>query len=505
MLKKIKLDSFIIFENFSLDFQNGMTAITGTTGSGKSIIFDAIEFALGFKSTRSIKNKKSDVTLYFQHKKQELMIRHLRTNTSKFYINQAPANKTDVQEIAHELLHCQRQNQHLQSLNNSYQRHVLDQYANVNLKSINSLFAEFQAIKKTLADKSQELALIDLELGQHYLTELTQLSPSLPDWQSLHQSLNNSKQSQKNQTNTIRSQELINNVLENLNSLIKIQEENSNLAKCLEEAYVLASEAESEIDQLIRQPELSPYEIQQLEERVQEYFRLARKHKVKPEELSEIYEHYQQDCLKANNLQDAISSLESQLALIKAKWLDAAEKICYQRHEAAQKLASLLSEKLLDLHMTAKILLKFELRDDNVAPDGGGFLEFLIATKEQQPLKPVAQVISGGEAARLSLVMQEVLAKNYTDITYLMDEVDVGVSGAVASGIGLLLKRVAMNNQVFCITHTPQVAAIAEHHISMSQTDKVLNFDARVLEIAAMLSHDGVTETAKQQAHELLS
>ena len=205
----------------------------------------------------------------------------------------------------------------------------------------------------------------------------------------------------------------------------------------------------------------------------------------------------------ADNLQGLEQALTKDILKLNNVWHEAADKLAKIRHDAGGKLAIILIEKLKKLNMHSQININFTLAQAEPGLNGGGVLEFLIATKPKQPLKPIARVVSGGEAARIGLVMQEIFVGS--NQIYLMDEVDVGVSGAVASAIGLLLNSIAKDNQVICITHTPQVAAIAQHHISISDTAEVLTGEARVKEIAAMLCHDGLTNAAIMQAEELLA
>lgn len=497
MLKKIKIQSFIIFKDFEIDFAQGMTAITGTTGSGKSIIFDAIEFALGNKMTRAVKD--ASVELVFD----QVTIKHIKSSSSKFYINNELASKVKVQELAPKLIICQRQNQHLKSLDNAYQRQVLDLYANVNLTDVNLCFDNWQTTKQKITQKNRDLKNIDVELSQHYLSELEQLQPSLEDWQQLNEQLQFHKENKKQFSDNSKSQALIKQVVNNLHELLNVCAQNKNIEKCLNEAYVLVQEADYELEQLGNRPELSEYELQAIDERMQEYFRLARKHKVKPEDLTDIQASYQQDCTTAEQIESELKLLQHELVNTTDTWAKLAEEIAKTRISQAKILAAKMETLLKQLNMQAKIELGFTLDKNEIAMDAGGCLEFLIATKPNQPLKPVAKVVSGGEAARLALVMQELLSEQ--GLTYLMDEVDVGVSGAVASSIGSLLQRISHDNQVFCITHTPQVAALAKQHISMSSAKRLLSHSERVEEIAAMLCHEGITEAAKQQAEELLS
>lgn len=507
MLKKIVIDSFVIFENQSLEFEAGMTVITGITGSGKSVLFDAIEFAFGNKLARKVtaKTKPLNVELTFVQGSEQITIQHIKANTSKFYLNGKEVCKSKIKALESKLLGYQRQNQHLQSLDNKYQRSTLDAFAKHTeiILELDQMYYAWQEQSIELKQLETKLAAIDLELNAHFLEELQSLRPDADDWIEINEQLRLAKSNEKVNISAEKSQVLIQKVIEQLEQLLVLNDASNNLHSCLKQALVAANEAACELQESLTKPCLSEYELEQIETRVQEYFRLARKHKVRPEQLEEVFERYQSECELAQVITDKIQQLEQVLAKLASEWQAKAVVLAKSRQAAAIVLGNTMQEKLAKLNMQVELLLEFELKATATPSlNGGGTLTVLIATKPGQVLKPIAKVVSGGEAARISLVMQELLIEDAK--TYLMDEVDVGVSGAVASAIGKLLARIATNNQVICITHTPQVAAIATHHISMSNGAKVLGTTQRIEEIAAMLCHEGITDSAIEQAKELI-
>lgn len=507
MLLSLKLDAFVIFDKLELDFSDGMTVITGVTGSGKSVIFDAIEFAFGNKLNRKIdtKTKPATVEMSFRYQQEIINIKHIKAASSKFFINDVLASRSEVQDWQQKLVTYQRQNQHTQSLDNNYQRTVLDRFAKNEqlLSEINDTYYAWHAKKQEKQTIETKLSKIDLELNAHFLKELEQLAPDQADWLDLNEKLSLAKSGAKNQANSEKSNAIIQEVISQLSKLQSLNQAEDNISSCINQALIAAEEAAAEIVQKSSVADLSEYEIEQLETRLQTYFQLARKHKVRPEELTEVLERYQAEVELAVNLQGLEQALTKDILKLNNVWHEAADKLAKIRHDSGEKLAIILIEKLKKLNMHSQININFALAQAEPGLNGGGVLEFLIATKPKQPLKPIGRVVSGGEAARIGLVMQEIFVGS--NQIYLMDEVDVGVSGAVASAIGLLLNSIAKDNQVICITHTPQVAAIAQHHIAISDAAEVLTGESRVKEIAAMLCHDGLTNAAIMQAEELLA
>lgn len=504
MLKKIIINSFVIFENLEINFFDGMTVITGITGSGKSVLFDAIEFALGNRVSRGLNKaqKPISVELVFNN----FSIKHIKTNVSRFYLDGKLVSKLQVQEIASEMFCYQRQNYHLQSLDNAYQRQLLDSFGGHGqlIAKVNEIYQEWFNLnknKKTLVEQMQN---IEYELNKHYLVELQSLSPSAEDWLNLNSILHRAKNSKKDKEKNHNNQILLQQSIQNLEQVLR-SDINENISKCLSEALVLCIDSEQELSEAMKLPEITDAMLYEAEERIQEYFKLARKHKVLPELLEKKFQELTATIDFYDELKIRINDLNAQIVKQENFWQQQSLNLAEKRQLSAKKLAPEIVSQLEQLSMNVRLEISFGFESQVPEKNGGGTLKFLISTKSTQPLKSVEKVLSGGEAARLALVMQKIRAHGRSGLIYLMDEVDVGVSGQVASAIGGLLKDISQENQVFCITHTPQVAAIAKHHICMTEKPSVILGDLRVKEIALMLCHSGITDAAMNQARELLS
>jgi DNA repair protein RecN (Recombination protein N) len=243
---------------------------------------------------------------------------------------------------------------------------------------------------------------------------------------------------------------------------------------------------------------------------------LSRKHHVSPDELPELTKKLEHELEKLNHSGERIETLTAETTQLLAKYQKLANQLSEQRHQTAEKLQTQISKMIKELGMPqGEILVDItEMNIDTPKLNGKDKIEFLIAANPGLPPKPLAKVASGGELSRISLAIQVTTANDKTTPTLIFDEVDSGIGGGVAEIVGQKLRSLGLNRQVMCVTHLPQVAAQAHHHLYVEKNNttditssnvRLLNDEDRIDEIARMLG--GVTITANTLAHakEMLS
>ena len=283
----------------------------------------------------------------------------------------------------------------------------------------------------------------------------------------------------------------------------------------LDSAAIQLSEARGEIQHYIDTVEIDPQRLDQVQRRLENIYDVARKHRVLPEEIGPLHQRLQEELQGLADGGQRIEQLQQDMDKLAQAYRDDAAKLAKQRRTAARKLVKQASEVLASLAMEqCQLEIALPARESaNPHPHGSEDIEFLISTNPGAPTQPLGKIASGGELSRISLAIQVVTASTSTVPSMIFDEVDVGIGGAVAEVVGKLLRTLAEQTQVLCVTHLPQVAAQGQHHIQVSKTsDKksvetrlsLLQEEEKVLEIARMLGGVKITEQTLAHAREML-
>jgi DNA repair protein RecN (Recombination protein N) len=262
--------------------------------------------------------------------------------------------------------------------------------------------------------------------------------------------------------------------------------------------------------------EQDPSRLQSIEQRIGEIHDLARKYRVKPEQLPELHAELAQELTELENADEQLEQLEAEQDRLRGDYLVAARRLSGKRRNQAKRLAAAVSEAMAGLGMPGgKLELALNPRDEAEGTAHGlEDVDFLVSANPGQPLQPLAKVASGGELSRISLAIQVITAKCGQVPTLIFDEVDVGIGGGVAEIVGQMLRRLGADRQVLCVTHLPQVAAQGHNHLlvvkhsSGNQTEtKItpLEPEARVEEIARMLGGLRITDQTRDHAREMVT
>ena len=551
MLKTLEIHNYAIVDQLTLDFEGGMSVLSGETGAGKSILLDALGLTLGDRADSQVvapNAKRAEISACYQIESQADVIAWLdeheldsddeciirRTvgsdGRSRAYINGQPVPLQSVRELGEMLVEIHGQHAHQSLLKRDEQRQLLDQFAQhlPLVNELSSLYAAWQQSLKQLKEietqQTERQAYEELlnfqiaELETLSLTgeELIELDAEHRRLSHAHQLMQDSHQALQQIENDEQDSTLLtlSNTSGSLQQLQKIDNELSSVAELVDSATIQLREAAGELRNYLDQLEVDPQRLEQIEQRLEEIHQIARKHHVKPEELPALHERLTQEQQKQGNTQETIEALQQQLQKVQELYHRLAEKVTKSRQKAASKLAQAVSQNIQQLGMGEG---EFEIKLTALT-EGSAFgmeqVEFMIQTNAGQSMQPLNKIASGGELSRISLAIQVVNADHQQRPTMIFDEVDVGVGGSTAEMVGKQLQSVAAHCQVICVTHQPQVAAHAHHHFRISKlSDGVqtrtevspLDQQQRIAEIARMSGGIEVTEQTLSHAEEMFN
>lgn len=549
MLLALSLRDFVIVEQLNLDFQNGFTVLTGETGAGKSITLDALALLLGDKADYGqIRNGASEAQLsalfdiselpHLTHDLRqqglldddstELSIRRIIDvkGKSRSFINNQTATLAQLKNIGSQLIDIHGQNAHHSLNQENAQRHLLDAFSgSLDLVAqTQSHYQAWQNAQRALNDaqtQTENLA-IERERLEWQLNELEQLNLETGEWKILNQShdslahaaelLQAANEAQMLVDGEDGTQKQIFKCQRVLNKLSEIEPRFVECLNLLTSVEAELGEVSHLIGNVLNSVEINPHELASQEERMHQLMSAARKYRVEPEMLPEKLTEIQ------NALQDLeaaadIEALQKQVTQAENAYMQIAQQLSAQRHQAAQKLAAETTEQMQGLAMKGA---KFHIELLPSSPTAHGLeqIQYQVAANKGSVLRPLNKVASGGELARISLSIQVVTSQYAYVPTLIFDEVDTGIGGGVAEKVGRALRDLGKSHQVLAITHLPQVAACGEHHWQVAKHNNgeqtisqitVLDEKMRIEEIARMLSGEKITETTKNHARELLN
>ncbi len=551
MLTHLHIKNFAIIDNLDLDLKKGLTVVTGETGAGKSIMIGALTLALGARAdNQAIKTgaERCEITAVFDVSKipeahawlskheldtdDECMVRRVikRDGPSRCSINGTPYPLTTVRELASTLTHIHSQHQHQALLKRGYQRQIVDAFAGHAklLASVNQAYLAWADTKQQIEQLTQHTQAGDdrIQLVNHYLSELQQLNLQPGEVEQLHtqyKTLNNAEQLLQS------CQEALNAIGDDDKSTLaqlhiasqacqRISDVDNRIktaSELLSNALIHSQEAESELRNYLQQTELDPEKLHEVESRLNLIHDIARKHRVEPEQLTDVITKMENEKDLLENAELRSQELQQALAENKKTYLAAAKKLTLSRNKAAKKLGNAVTQSIQQLGMPQGLFDIALITNDKQAYSAAGLeqIEFQVAANPGQPTQAMSKVASGGELSRISLAIQVIAATKTTVPTLIFDEVDVGIGGGTAEIVGQQLHALAKNAQVLCITHLPQVAAQGDQHLSVSKLIEnkttvtninELNKEERTQEVARMLGGINITNTTLEHAEEML-
>ncbi|MDB5893381.1 MAG: repair protein RecN [Rhodoferax sp.] len=542
-LKRITLRDFVIVRELELDLLAGFTVLTGETGAGKSILIDAVQLALGSRADAGVVREgagRADISVEFDSPAETLawleeagfdtadtlLLRRTidAQGKSRSWINGSPATATQLRNIGDHLLDIHGQHAWQSLTRPDTVRGLLDAYAGTSPSALQARWADWRAAQKALADAraardswQQEQERLAWQIG-----EVEKLSPGADEWDELntdHARLSNAQA-------LLDAVQTAIDALENddsgaLGGLVRahtalqgqehIAPEYRALAEILASSLAQAEDAAHSLHATLRRTELDPNRLAELDERMALWVSLSRRYKRTPAELPALLASWKQELARLDAAADQ-GALESAERSAHEAYLAQAKALTKARTQAAPKLARAITASMQGLGMQGG---RFEVALQPVEPSASGMeeVQFLVAGHAGSSPRPVGKVASGGELSRIALAIAVTTSELGTAQTLIFDEVDSGVGGAVAETVGRLMKQLGRDRQVMAVTHLPQVAACADHHLvvakqregktTISSVGSVTG-EERVAEIARMLGGERLSSTTLAHAKEML-
>ncbi len=542
MLTHIIINNYTIVAALEIDFARGMTVITGETGAGKSIMIDALGLCLGDRADpKTVRHgcDRAEIVAGFDisaipqalawlqerelHTGEECLLRRIITTEgrSRAYINGTTSTLQDCAELGALLIDIHSQHEHQSLLRKPVQRELLDAYA-----GHLPLAHEVEQIASDWLQNQRELELLTgardeqtarAQLLSYQVDELDELDLREGELGVLEQELKLLANAEHILQTSHQALELcdehgsgIHKALQLLSTDAQVTKAAASARELLDSATIQLNEASSEIQHHIDSVEIDPQRLKEVEQRLANIYDVARKHRVLPEAVGELHLRLRQELQALADGGQRIEELTGELAELAGRYTRCATKLGKQRRSASGKLVKNTTALLASLAM-AQCQLEISLNPrtgQDPHPHGSEDVEFLISTNPGTPTQPLGKIASGGELSRISLAIQVVTASSGTVPSMVFDEVDVGIGGAVAEVVGKLLRTLAVQAQVLCVTHLPQVAAQGHQHLRVSkgiegksvQTSMAqLPAEEKIEEIARMLG--GVKITAQTLAH----
>lgn len=553
MLTQIHLQDFAIVDSLELELFPGMTALTGETGAGKSILVDALGLVLGDRAESTWVRQGADraeISASFDVsdlpaarawlaeqdldlQDGECQLRRVihREGRSRAYINGSAVPLQSLRALGDQLVDIHGQHEHQSLTRRDVQRQLLDDYGDYpeRLEEVTRSFRTWQRLDRELnglrsAEQDRDSR---LEFLRFQVQELEALEPQPEEVEALeeeHRRLANTDRllescqrglQQLYEADEASAHGLIHRSLAELQELTRLDPGLEAVAALLTEAEIQVQEAADQLRRYGDHLEQDPGRLQQVEDRLGALHQLARKHRVAPEALRPLLERLRAERDTLEHADQRLAELERNLSAAAQAYRKAATVLYQARQTAARRLARQVSEAMQELGMAGgRLEVRIQRHEpERFSPHGGDHIEYQVSANPGQPLLPLGKVASGGELSRISLAIQVIAAEKARIPTLIFDEVDTGVGGAVAETVGRQLRGLGQHHQVLCVTHLPQVGAQAHHHLQVAKLSgadatrtriRALGEPERIEEIARMLGGIEITDSTRRHAEEML-
>ena len=539
MLKSLSIRNFALIKDVAIEFENGLSMITGETGAGKSILLGALSLIMGKRADLDvIRDKQSKCTVeadllldkdrfrdFFERMDLDLeentIIRReiLPSGKSRAFVNDTPVR-----------LDIHSQHQTLDLNDEDYQYDLIDTIADAKdtLQEYRSRYKELGQLKKRIRSleiskqeaqknldynnfllkelKEIELENIDLEQLENQQVQLSNVNLIKEELAKVHQILENEEVGVLEQLN--ESNRSLNRIAEFSK---EVQEFAERLNSCIIELQDLDQSIQLQADQL----EDDPMELEKIDQKLQVIYRLKDKHQAEDiSELVQIRNELEDKVFSDANIDQEINKLREKVQIEEEKCFKIADKLLDKRRSAAIKIKEHVESKLALLGMKeAKFQIELA-KADELGKYGRDLMSWKFSANIGAEIRPISKVASGGELSRISLSLKNLMARNSDLPTLIFDEIDTGVSGEIANKMGMIMQEMGENMQLICITHLPQIAAKGKFHYKVFKYTKdgatysdikELDDEGRMNEITNMLGGDKESEAARSHARTLFN
>ncbi|HHL18424.1 MAG TPA: DNA repair protein RecN [Thiothrix sp.] len=559
MLTHLYIRNFAIIDTLDLEFQTGMTVLTGETGAGKSILIDAIGLVLGDRADSTMVKhgcEKAEISLTIdvattpaatkwlaeneldQLDQTECILRRVITHAgkSRAWINGSPVNLGMLKQLGGKLVDIHGQHEHQSLMKKEMQRQLLDDVADNHtlLKSVKKHYENWKTLHQryeTLSQQQDEYhntidlltfqtgELEQLQLNNNEIEQLNEEHSRLANAEQLMHLAGTSYQQLYDDENAIYS--LLSTITQNLSAHTHTDTRLKTPLALITSAQIHIQEAAEELRHYVDTLMIDPERLSSIEKRIATIQTLARKHQVNDVDLPYKLQSLQQQVRELTSASYTLETIQEARDKAKSDYLQIARKLSKARKKTAQTLANDVTHAMQTLSMKGGLFtISVQTLDTNntqhpptLSPTGIDHIQFNVSANPGQPPQPLVKVASGGELSRISLAIQMITAQKTTLPALIFDEVDTGVGGAIAEIIGQQLRKLGCNQQVLCVTHLPQVAALSHQHykivkIKQKQSTSThivcLNKKQKISEIARMTGGVDITTSTLALAKEMI-
>ncbi|MDQ6599584.1 DNA repair protein RecN [Bacillus salipaludis] len=553
MLSELSIKNFAIIEASSISFEKGLTVLTGETGAGKSIIIDAIHLLVGGRGSAEFVRhgeEKAEIEGLFQldHDGHPCYLKAMefgidieegmvvlrrdisRSGKSVCRINGKLVTISTLREIGSTLIDIHGQHEHQELMDETKHLSLLDQFGSdeiiSSLREYQEVFHRYEHTLqklKSLSENEQQAAhrldLIQFQLNEiqnanlklNEDDELFEEKRKLGNFERVFEAIQSSYSALSGEQKGL---DWISMVMGHLEDAAGLDTEYKELYEAVSNSFYQLEDAAHALRNEMDELEYDPQRLNEIEDRINEISQLKRKYGKTIQEILEYAAKIEEEIETLQNKETHINKLEKELASIQKDLVLEAKQLTELRKKYAEKLTKLIHKELKDLYMAKTIFeIRFEKDIKHFAKNGVDHIEFYLSTNPGEPLKPLSKIASGGELSRIMLALKSIFSKHQGVTSIIFDEVDTGVSGRVAQAIAEKIYKVAHSSQVLCISHLPQVAAMADIHLFISKVTKggrtktsvtPLKAEEKIKEIGRMISGVEITDLTKKHAEELL-
>jgi DNA repair protein RecN (Recombination protein N) len=552
MLTDIHIRNFVLIDAVDVEFDAGLTALTGETGAGKSILIDALGLVLGDRADGNIIRhgcERAEISAGFAIRDLPDVARWLddrelqadgecrlrrvisRDGRSRGFINSQPVPLQALRQLGEQLVDIHGQHEHQSLLHAAVQRQLLDGFAALQapLADITALYNGWKTTREELDEviRTGQEREARLDLVRYQLQELEALQLDTDEISNLareHARLSNAEEllgacrrglERLYDDESGSAHQQISRTLSETQHLVAIDDRLSETVHLLNEILVLLQECADGLRHQAEGMEADPEQLHALETRIGIIHDLSRKHRCTPEQLPSVEESMRRELDTLEHADQQRGMLQSRLDTLERDYREAARQLSVRRREAGSEFGRQVTEAMQLLGMPGGVFRVAVQYDENrpFGPHGQDSIGFLVSANPGQPAAALSQVASGGELSRISLAIQVMSPRSASIPTLIFDEVDSGIGGGVAEIVGQKLRTLGANRQVFCVTHLPQVAALAHQQLQVTKlaaqdTTRTrickLSLEERTDELARMLGGIEITRQTREHAREMM-
>lgn len=557
MLQELSIRNFAIIPVLNVTFDEGMTVLTGETGAGKSIIIDAVGLLAGGRGSNEyirqgekkcvleglfamdqhpLVEKRLD-SLSIEHEDNMLVLQReiYRNGKNTCRINGHLVNLTTLRSIGELLVDIHGQNEHQELMQASKHVELLDEYGKekINIAKIayQKVFQQYHELRSKMEKKEknekefaqrmdmlrfqvEEIETAQLEVGEE--ERLLEERNKLVNYQKIAESLKVAYDALQGEEAS-SSLDRVGFAMDAMLSIEEIDRDYQAIAEAIQNGYFILQEAAADLSRQLDSLEMDEGRLEVVESRLDSIRQLKRKYGDSEQAILEYYKEIMLELSESLSFENQSTQLEKELKEKENKLIQFGDSLSNLRMKEAKKLEAEIMKQLKELYLEKAIFqVKIVAHGEGLKAyreNGKDEIEFYLTTNPGEPLKPLVKVASGGELSRIMLAMKTILSQTQGMTSIIFDEVDTGVSGRVAQSIAEKIHQVAHHSQVLCITHLPQVAAIADAQYFIKKeivadrtktSVEILSMEQRVQEIARMLAGTQITPLTVEHAKELL-